>query len=891
MMKQRDVEPPRILTRFLRAFCPPQLLEGIEGDLTEQFEEDERTHGHRIARRRMFWNICKFMRPGIVLRNRISTKILNTMMIGSYLTVAARNIAKRKLYSFINAFGLSIGIAFCILIALFIRDELSFDQFHENKNDIYRVEARTFNFWRQDIPDDERWQRQAWLQMGFSKAVQDECPEVLHATRFSESSSVISYGDRVFSQPITYVDKGFFSMFSFPMTSGNPATVFNDKSEVVLASSVATKFFGTDDPIGKILSFSNEGDVRQYTVTGVVLDPPKNSSIDFGVLIPQENRPRYERQMSSWGNFNTAVFVQLRSDAKADDFVKKLQDVSNKYVEPTLVQWRKNDHLPADAKLIEYLASPLLSIHMMKEVSWNRVSDVQYSYILGGIAILILLIAAINYISLALTTSAGRRTEVGVRKVVGALRGQLFYQFTIESIILSLISLVVGTVLAVLFLPTFNSFTDKHIVLDAGVWQVLTLGLLLSLVVGFVAGSYPSLFLARFKPVDVLKGRFTTRLRAGFTRPLVVFQFAMAAFLIASSVIMYQQMRFISNKELGFIKNAVVVVNNYAEWGNGAENLYMNFRDQLANVPGVEAVAGGSQSFTDGYNVYGFKVKDVNHSAYVYAVDPGLIPALGIQLVHGRNFEPGSVADSSGVIVNEALMKDMGWTDLDHAYLNWRNDTTGLGSKVIGVVKDFHFLTLESKIEPMFFTEDRDQGGHLMATYVRVNATDLSGAVARIEEVFRRINPGKPFDYSFLDQNIAKQYGHYERRMNIMAVSTTFAILISCLGLFGLAGVNAINRTKEIGIRKVMGADVRSIFVLLNRQYVWLSLIAFAISIPFSWYVMDRWLAGFQFHVIITWQLFAISIGGGLLVALGTVSYHAIKASFINPADTLKHDS
>jgi putative ABC transport system permease protein len=443
----------------------------------------------------------------------------------------------------------------------------------------------------------------------------------------------------------------------------------------------------------------------------------------------------------------------------------------------------------------------------------------------------------------------------------------------------------------ILFLPAFNSFTDKAISLVEINWGMLSLvGLALALVVGVVAGSYPSIFLARFKPVAVLKGKFTTKLQAGFTKPLVVLQFGMSAFLIVSSVIMYRQMAFIATKDLGFNHHAVLQIPNQVGWNNEAERVFATFKTELEKIPAVESIAGISQTFADGYNQYGYKVDGVNHLAFVYAVDPNLIPTLDMKLVMGRNFDPGITTDSTSVVVNETLMRDMGWSDINDTYLNWQEDSTSRGFKVIGVVKDFNFQTLESPINPLFFTMDRKQGGHLMNTCIRVAGSDVSGTVEQVESAWRKLFPDKPFDYSFLDEKIAKQYKSYEQRMSIVAAATGFAILISCLGLFGLAGINAVNRTKEIGIRKVMGADTQSIFVLLNRQYVWLSLIAFVLAMPFSWYVMDKWLSEFKFRIPMQWELFAVSIVAGLLVALITVSYHAVRVSLINPAETLKYE-
>lgn len=882
------IKPPKLPTQLLERFCPPQLLESIEGDLNEQFYIDVRKHGPSKAKREYVLNVVRFFRPEILLRNRFTVKQVNTIMVGNYFKVAVRNIQKRKLYSFINAFGLSIGIAFCMLIWLFIQDELSFDQFHANKTDIYRIESIMYPYW---VPGDKPMVREAWLQLGLLPVIKEECPEVVAGTRYSNGNVVVTSNDKIFKEKIHYVDPDFLTMFSFPLVEGNAKSALSDKFNLVITPDVAEKYFGNEDPIGKTMQLDIRGN-KSFVITGVIEAPPANSSLDFQILLRQENRYNYDVQMARWGNFNTPCFVQLRSDADTAVFRRNLAAVSDKHLASMLADWRKDISVPAGINLFEFAFTGLIDIHLMNSIEWHKVSDKQYSYIFGGIALLILLIASINYISLALTTSAGRRTEVGIRKVVGAIRRQLLYQFTIESVVLALIALVVGFTLVALFLPKFNSLTGKQILLsNANLFQFGLFGLALAVVVGLIAGSYPSIFLARFKPALVLKGGFTTRLQAGFTQPLVVLQFSMSAFLIVSSVVMYRQMKFINTKDLGYNQHAVVVVPLQSSQARDNKTNYARFRTAIENFPEISDVGATSIAFNDGYNQHGYKIDGVNKSAHIFSVDVNYIPTLDIQLVSGRNFDPAIITDSTAVIVNEALVKDLGWTSVDDdTYLNWKEDTTSRGARVIGVVKDHNFRSLESPVEPMILCMDFRYAGSIENALIRVSSSDMPSVVSKIETTWRHLFPDKPFVYTFLDENVAKQYSKYENRMSVMGLSTLFAILISCLGLFGLAGINAVNRTKEIGIRKVMGADLPGIFILMNKQYVFLSLIAFALAIPFSWYVMNQWLSGFEFRVQIGWELFAVSILAGLAVALATVSYHAIRVSLINPAETLKYE-
>jgi putative ABC transport system permease protein len=442
-----------------------------------------------------------------------------------------------------------------------------------------------------------------------------------------------------------------------------------------------------------------------------------------------------------------------------------------------------------------------------------------------------------------------------------------------------------------LFLPYFNTFTGKGI--DVTIDRLIDLVLYclgLTLIVGLIAGSYPALFLSAFRPSVVLKGQFTSRLTAGFTKPLVVLQFALSAFLIISSLIMYRQMQYIASKDLGFDKEHIVVIPTQRGWTPESDKVLERFRNHLKKEPSVISVAGTTHSFNKGFNQYGFKVNDEYKSVYVYAADPEYVKTLGIQLLLGRNFDDRIPADSDAVIVNEALVKDMKWIHPLDEYLNWREDTVGLGSKVIGVIRDYHFNSLEGEIEPMILSMNREHAGHLATMLVKLAPGDMKESIDMLRKAWNEISPSMPFDYSFLDEDVALQYASYDRWMNIMGFSTGFAILISSMGLFGLSGINAINRTKEIGIRKVMGAEMMNIFMLLNKQYVWLAVIAFVLAAPASWYVMHKWLSDFEFAIPITWELFVISMAGGLFIALTTVSYHAIRTALINPAQTLKYE-
>ncbi|HEY9045875.1 MAG TPA: ABC transporter permease [Ohtaekwangia sp.] len=888
-MKKANHDPPRWPLRFLAWFCPPWLLEGIEGDLLEQFDDDVRSAGISVARQRLYWNVLRLFRPSIILRNRFLFS-LHSIMIRSYITVASRNIVKRKLYSFINAVGLSIGIAFCILIYLFIQDESSFDKFHANGDYIYRMHSVMYTGSRAADKQGSPYEKISQVQLALAPTMKAEIPEVQYATHFCTNHAILRKDDKVFNESIVYVDADFFRMFSFPMQAGNVDKIFTSKDEIVLTPAIAEKYFGTSPALGQVLMLGD----RSLTVTGIIDAPPANSSLQFQVLLPVEGWGAYhQRNLDMWMNLGFPTFVQLYPSATAANLQPALDQLTHKYMKQELTQWRERDKVPAGEEPYRIGFLKLTDIHLAKDIGWDKVSDPQYAWILGGIAVLILLIACINYISLALTSSARRRMEVGVRKVIGAYRRQLVYQFGFESVMLALLSMVIGFILVVLFLPAFNQFTGKDIALQAtNLYTLAGISIGITVLVGLLAGCYPALYLSGFRPVQVLKGTFTAHLSAGFSRPLIIMQFAFSSFLIISSVIMYKQMEFVTTKDLGYNQHQLIVIPTQAGWRENSNLVIEQFRNRAAGIPSVVSVAGTDYPFAgNDWMVFGYDVNGTQKATYGFTVDAHYIKTLGIDMVMGRDFDPNNFADTvKTIIVNEALVKDMQWTDPLHERLNFHGrDPQAEGSRIIGVVKDFHFLSLAETIKPMFLTMDRNDG-RLTNMLVRIDAKNIPATIAQLKKDFAAIVPGKPFEYSFLDENVSQQYASFNRWMNIMSLATGFAILISCLGLFGLAGINAVNRTREIGIRKVMGANLSNIFILLNRQFIILSLVAWMLAAPLAWYSMQQWLAKFQFHITMSWYLFAIAMMAGLVVALAAVSYHTVKAALVNPSESLKYE-
>ena len=811
-------------------------------------------------------------------------------MILNYFIIALRNIYKRKFISFINAVGLSISIAFCALIFLFIQDENSFDQFHTNKSEIYRIEELSYDQWSSS--SEGTFEKSAYLQTPLIPTIKEEISQVTLGTRYNQNEEcIVRMGDKIFEETITFVDSDFFRMFSFELLQGNIEKLFEQKFSVVITPRIARKFFSREDVLNEWLEVTINGVSKTYLITGVISANPANSSITYDLLMPQENRPYYESNMDRWSSFNSPGFIQLQAESSLEDLKTGLDAIEDKYFAESIQKWKSNSGLPDDLDPFSYEFSPITEIHLDTDVEWQQRSDPQYAYILTGIGILILLIACINYVSLSLSTSVSRQTEVGIRKAVGAFRNQLFAQFTLESIVLAVISMFIGLGLMAIALPYFNEFTDKEISLDLiRSLQVLGVGLVVSVIIGFVSGGYPALFLSSYRPALVLKAGKNSKLKARFTMPLVLIQFSLSALLIICSIIMFRQMQYVTSKDLGYDADQIVVIPTQMGFNTESDRLVEAFRQTVASDTEILDVAGTTMSFNRGWSRYGYMIDGEEKFAYVYGIDQQYLPLLNIEFVEGRNFDINNAADRNAVIVNEALVKDMGWTSPLDEYLNWQEDSIGMGDRVIGVLKDYHFLSLEEDIHPMFLSINTENVGHLTEIMVKLKAGNIPVGIDRLRAGWNRLVQDKPFSYSFLDDNVAEQYAAYERWMSIMSLATIFAIVISCLGLYGLSGINAMNRTKEIGIRKVMGAETWQIFVLLNRKFVWLAIGSFAIAAPLSWYFMNRWLDSFTFAIPISWDIFALSILIGLAVALGTVSYHAIRAANKNPADTLKYE-
>jgi putative ABC transport system permease protein len=808
-------------------------------------------------------------------------------MLKNYLKVALRSLLRQKAYSFINIFGLDVGLACCILIFLFVQHEWSFDTFHQNAGKIFRV-----------IQDEKNAGGErtlsAYQPLPLAPALQEEFPAIIHAVRFITSGNVIvKHGEASFSENVLFADAPMFEMFTFPLLQGNPATALQNPNAIVLSEKMAQKYFNDVEPLGQRLALNFGNQFEDFVVTGVAQNAPENSSIRFDFVLPYLKYPAYESALKRWNSNRTSTFIQLADKHEAMALEKQFPPFVEKYF-GALIQAAQNDgQLSKDADAFQLRLQALTDIHLNPNFanSIEPVSNPVYSYILAGIAVLVLLIACFNFMILAIGRSTSRAKEVGVRKVVGAGRTQLLRQFFGEALLLSFIALLLGIGMAELCLPEFNQLAGKSLAISyGGNWAFLLAMMALMLLTGLAAGSYPAIFLSHFQPAAVLKDKINFGGGNRLTQALVVIQYALSIFLIAGTLVMMKQLDFLKSQKLGYNEENVVAIRTFTGWNNeGARRLEV-FRNALAGRSEIKSVAGTIYSFTRGWSEEGFNSEGVERSAYVYRVDENYLATLDMELIAGRNFSKEFPSDSSSaVIVNEALAKEFGWEDPVGRKITGFRNVQGLEEPtVVGMVKNFHFLSLHNEIAPVILHVNSNWP--IRYILVKIANVEVPQTLALLRDTWHRVSPNAPFEFYFLDEDVENQYRAEMRWGKIVGYASALAILIACLGLFGLATLTAAKRIKEIGIRKVLGASVAGLAGLLSKDFVKLVLLANLLAWPIAWYAMNKWLQNFAYRTDINWWVFALAGGLALFIALLTVSTQAIKAALANPVESLRYE-
>lgn len=806
-------------------------------------------------------------------------------MIRNYLKIAFRNLWRNKGFSVINIFGLAIGIATCLIIMLFVTNELSYDRFNKKANDIVRISFRG-NVQGQKM-------NESTVMAPVAQTLKNDFPEVKEATRIRDHGTPkLMYADKSFREDhFAFVDSNFFRVFTLPLVQGDAATALREPNTVVITKAVAIKYFGKEDPMGKVISFKDEKN-SSFKVTGVIDKVPVNSHFHFDLFASMAGLP--ESREANWMSSNFYTYLVL---ADGDDYQKleaKLPAVVEKYIGPqmsdgtgmSLAEFRKqgND--------ISFHLQRLTDIHLYADFSGDLSpsGDVKYVYIFGAIALFMLLIACINFMNLSTAGASKRSREVGIRKVLGSLKLELVRQFLLESVVITAIALMLAVVLMYLMLPVFNNLAGQNLSLNLSDHPFLIPGLLLVMVLtGLLAGSYPAFYLSSFKPVSVLKGKFVAGKRTiGLRSGLVVFQFFISIILIVSTIVVYNQLSYMRNKNLGYNKDQVLIVSNTWMLGKNQEA----FRQQLQGDPRVAGISGsrylpaGSSDNNNFFLSPGLGSTQLTKTLR-YEVDENYLNTLGIQLLEGRNFSKEFGMDSVSVILNEAAVNAFGWKN-ETAVGETLSRTSKRGEKenyhVIGVIKDFHFRPFHERISPLVMVLAPDPGNLI----VKLKTKDAAGLIASIKRSWNDFGPEDPLTYSFLDERFENSYKAEQKIGVILGIFAGLTIFVACLGLFGLAKFTAGQRTKEIGIRKVLGASVSQVSSMLSKEFVKLVLVACVIAFPLAWWAMNKWLEEFAYRVSISGWVFVIAGAVALLIALFTVSFQAIKAAIANPVKSLR---
>ena len=802
-------------------------------------------------------------------------------MIRNYFLIAFRNIVKQKFYSFINILGLTIGIAASLFIILYVTDEWSYDRFHKNIERMYRV-GLNGKLAGQEV-------HVVSTPPPLASAMVNEVPGVEQALRLWQwGDVVIRYEDKVFTEDLIFhTDSNFFKVFSFELLEGDPETALKEPNSMVITESIANKFFGDGEKLGQIITFSNDN--KAMKVTGVIEDPPHNSHFKYNYLISFSSNDF--GKSDQWISNSLHTYFILEEGAKLDNIQLALNNnLIPKYVGPALQQFLgiSLEQFMEQDGAYGYFITAVKDIHLHSDIDGELEppGDIAYIYIFVAIGLFIIIIASINFMNLSTAKSSGRAREVGMRKTLGSLKSQLISQFLIESTMYSFIAVTLAAFVVSVLLPQFNLLSGKELEFSQLLNPLMIFGAItLMLLIGILAGSYPAFYLTRFKVADVFKGSAAKGSKSGLIRGgLVVIQFSISILLIICTMLVYRQLQYTQNKNLGFDKEKVIVISNV----DRLESNRKAFKDALQNDANIVA-ASYSNSVIPGVNnttIFRKPESEEDHIIGLYFADHEHFDVMGFELVAGRNFSREFPSDSTAMLVNEAIVDAMGWEDPIGERLISFNGEKPMEITVVGVLKDYNFESLRENIRPIMIRLG-DFGNDMTVRYTH---EDPKEAVELLESKWKEVAPNEPFEFAFLDERFDEMYRAEQRLGVLFTIFTGLAIFIACLGLFGLAAFTAEQRTKEIGIRKAMGASSFTIVRLLSSEFVKFILIAFVISIYPAYYFISGWLENFVYRIGIDWWVFLLSGIIAFVIALITVSFQSVKASRLDPATTLRYE-
>ena len=884
-MARNKIHPPKLAQRLLLTFLRDDLSDEVLGDLEEKFYLTA-THKSLLKARINYWyQVLQYVRP-FAIKKSSSRGSNHYAMFQNYFKIGWRNLSKQKMYSSIKIGGFALGIAACLLIALYIQEELKYDLHYPDKDRIYRV-IREDNF-------GEGLEKAVWFQAPFAAAVKAEFPEVEKSGRinagelFGAGSNEVRRSDQLenyFEEGFAYIDQELLDILQIPMVYGNRVHALDQPNTIVISKSKADKYFPNEDPVGKILVLNNRED-RSFKIGGVMEDFPKASHLQFHFLMTLTDREFWQGEQDNWRSTNYPTYLLLRADADPVELEKKLLSMVKKYYLPEWKKFLVNAEKLAEA--VRFDLQPIKDIHLKSEGIADHVSrgDIRYIWLFGGIAVFILIIACINFVNLSTAKSANRAKEVGLRKVVGSHRGNLVRQFLTESLLFSFFSFVIGIFLTVLLLPYFNELSGKSLEFPWSEWIVFPILTAAILIIGIVAGLYPSFYLSSFQPIQVLKGSISKGSKGASLRSvLVVFQFTTSIVLIVGTIIIYRQMHYILNTKVGFDKEQVLLIHGTNSLGSQSST----FKNELLEIPDVKSVTLADYLPIKGTkrNGNGFWKEGETKTAQpifgqMWQVDHDYIKTMGMKIVEGRDFSDKITSDAEAVIINQRMAKDL----FQGNALGKRITNGDAPRTIIGVVEDFHFETMKEDIEPLCMA----LGYNSNITSVKVKTADMPGFIQSIEKVWKKFSPHQAIRYTFMDESFELMYQDVQRMGKIFGSFAALAIVVACLGLFALSAFMVEQRGKEISIRLVLGASIKNIFKLLTGNFVKLVLISFVLAVPIAWWLMDKWLQDYKYKIDITWQVFALAGTMSLAIALFTISYQAIRAALVSPVNSLRSE-
>jgi len=807
-------------------------------------------------------------------------------MILNYIKTAYRSLVKNKGFTILNVLGLSLGLASSLLIIFYVVDELSYDRYNVSANRIYRV--------NEDLKLGENNVLYAVCMPPLAQTLKNDFPYVENTVRIKNAGSLhVRKGvTNILENRVAFADPSLFSIFTLPMISGSPSTALAEPNSVVLTETMAEKYFNSTAVVGRLLTADNKD---LYKVTGVIKDIPRTSHFNFDFFISMSTLP--DSRSDEWLRSDYNTYVLFRNAADHKKLEAALPAFLARYSGPQMQSELKmsTTAFEKSGSYFRLNLTPLTDIHLKSnrtgELGPN--STIQYVYIFSAIALFILLIACVNFMNLSTARSSNRAREVGVRKVLGSPRSYLVFQFLTESILVTLVAAIIAVIAAVALLPAFNQLSGKDIVINGQMlrWLVPAVAFII-LLVGSLAGAYPALFLSAFQPINVLKGKLSGGFKGGGLRSvLVVLQFTISIFLIIGTLVVHNQLNYIQSKDLGFDRNQVLIVQNAFELNNQAQT----FKQEVKQLPGVTDATLTSFLPTGNNKNTSIFFKDASFDQkkalfpQTWIVDEDYIKTLDMKMVAGRSFSGQMLSDSSGIIINEAAARFLGLGDPLNKPLYRSNGgkqelSNSKAYHIIGVVKDFNFSSLRDVVSPMVLIMGQDNG----ALSIRMNGRDIPALLTQIKEKWSGLSPNVQMNFSFMDQDFDAIYRTEQRAGTVLVVFTTLAIIIACLGLFGLAAYAAEQRTKEIGIRKVLGASVSAITAMLSFDFIKLVAIAILIALPAGWYFMNKWLQDFAYRVHIQWWVLALAGFVAIVIAFITIGYQSVKAALSNPVNSLK---